>query len=504
MNSSDTGSRSLLNLVQDNSSASGTTVLRVQSDGTGDIVNFFDGGTEVFTIIDGGNVGIGTTTPTTQSSVNTFLEIKSAGNRAGLALNGFGGGGGSRWEIVADEGDDLFFARAGGQKMIMTAQGNVGIGTTAPAELLSVVSSAGPTRGMLEIKNTGNNNAFIVCDANITGAGSGMGGVRQYWNGTEITRMATHSGADTTNKDDGELAFYTRTSGAALGQRMTIDSSGKVGIGTTAPSDIKMLEIQDPTTRNVATIGDAPGMKLTSRLDTVGERLEINFESYSSQTYGTASIGIVHDSVSSYETSALFFATKSGTGGSDRPIERLRIRSDGAVHLKGNTAKLYTYPDNDSSYLDYVNWSTNSGSTMTITNAGTGGLKLHASHADNSSFLYIGGTSKGRMEVRTGLVTTAGSLTQDFNIADNIRIIDCFAMVALSSGNWHSGKHAYLAADMNGTGLSGHETFSQGWVGQSGVAPTFTKSDQDTFRVYFAAGQGTNYDHSWYIRCIFA
>jgi len=44
--------------------ATGTnTILTVRQGGTGDLFNAYDGGTEVFTILDGGNVGIGTSTP---------------------------------------------------------------------------------------------------------------------------------------------------------------------------------------------------------------------------------------------------------------------------------------------------------------------------------------------------------------------------------------------------------------------------------------------------------
>ena len=44
--------------------ATGTaTILTVRQVGSGDIVNFFDAGVEVMTILDGGNVGIGTSSP---------------------------------------------------------------------------------------------------------------------------------------------------------------------------------------------------------------------------------------------------------------------------------------------------------------------------------------------------------------------------------------------------------------------------------------------------------
>jgi hypothetical protein len=62
-NSANTSARSILNIINDNAAASGAVALRIQQDSTADIVNIFDGATEVFTILDGGNVGIGTSTP---------------------------------------------------------------------------------------------------------------------------------------------------------------------------------------------------------------------------------------------------------------------------------------------------------------------------------------------------------------------------------------------------------------------------------------------------------
>ena len=66
---------------------------------------------------------------------------------------------------------------------------NVGIGAS-PTEKLSVISSTASTRGILELKNTGDNHTFIVSDSNLSGAGSGMGGLRGYWNGSEVSRIS--------------------------------------------------------------------------------------------------------------------------------------------------------------------------------------------------------------------------------------------------------------------------------------------------------------------------
>ena len=99
----------------------GAHYLRVAGTGAADSTITW---TNALTILNNGNVGIGTTTPTTNASANTFLEIDGGGNRAGLALNGFGSS--SRWEMVADEGDDLFFARGGSQKLELAQNGHIG------------------------------------------------------------------------------------------------------------------------------------------------------------------------------------------------------------------------------------------------------------------------------------------------------------------------------------------------------------------------------------------
>jgi len=63
------------------------TVLTVKQFGTGDILNLYDGSTEVLTVLDGGNVGIGTTTPDYKLSVVGGMFASTTSNQLTLAYD---------------------------------------------------------------------------------------------------------------------------------------------------------------------------------------------------------------------------------------------------------------------------------------------------------------------------------------------------------------------------------------------------------------------------------
>ncbi len=56
----------------------GDTLFTITQNGVGDILNIFDGGSEVLTVIDGGNFGVGTTSPTRTFSVSGDAVITGA------------------------------------------------------------------------------------------------------------------------------------------------------------------------------------------------------------------------------------------------------------------------------------------------------------------------------------------------------------------------------------------------------------------------------------------
>jgi hypothetical protein len=170
--SSSTSTRNIVNIIQNNASASAAVALRVQQDSTADIINVFDGATEVLTILDGGNVGIGTTGPSTQLHV--------AGGDIRLDSSHDIEFGGDATKILGDTTVLQFYCDSA-ERMRIDSSGNVGIGTSSPATTLNVesgVSAAGPaTTGATQTSGTimrldGPDSG--ICDFGIEAGGKGI------------------------------------------------------------------------------------------------------------------------------------------------------------------------------------------------------------------------------------------------------------------------------------------------------------------------------------------
>ena len=206
----------------------------------------------------GTNVGIGTASPSQKLEVSGALVVgmttpapfwnalfKDYSDGSGVYISSINGGGGkyiagnayyynsTLWRsdktvasaINLDNGTVVFYTNSGltantdftpSERMRITAAGNVGIGTTAPASLLHVAG------GNIMISNT-------------VAAAAPVGGIvfkQTNSTGFDIAQIQGIAGATVV---EGIITMSTKDSGGTMNEHLRITSAGNVGIGTTAP-----------------------------------------------------------------------------------------------------------------------------------------------------------------------------------------------------------------------------------------------------------------------------
>ena len=223
--------------------------------GTNSAIKFKVDGTERMNLGSNGELGIGTNNATNAARLHLAdygedckLRIESSGNekRSGIEFfretsGGVGKGGGFIWVEgdTSSAGGILRFGTSNNAslssttcRMLLTTEGLVGLNSESPDKYIDIVSSntSAPWPGM-NIRNTANAQGIIDIHARRTTADAAIGHLRGWWTastgakGENVASIAFKTGSDTTNRDDGEIAFHTME-GGDMGRRMTIRQSG--------------------------------------------------------------------------------------------------------------------------------------------------------------------------------------------------------------------------------------------------------------------------------------
>ena len=285
-----------------------------------------------------GNVGIGTTDPTTRLYVDGGESTFNRGNSAGT--------------IATFRGQNAAKAVIGTATSYFT--GNVGIGTTSPDTNLEIGAATNVAPKLrLTLNDSGNS---IV-------AGQEYGGIQ--WKGNDGQGDGVRADIRVFGEgSSGEtyMAFGTMTSGTSAStnavERMRIDSSGNVGIGLTPNASYSKLQVKAPAS--------SYGFDLVGRDAGSNGESQITFWN-SNQATQLAAICNISDNLIFYTSTA----------------ERMRITSAGDVQIVGNRY-LYANPSAGSTtigagfQLDAVNnimklW-TNNTERMRITSGGNVGI----------------------------------------------------------------------------------------------------------------------------------
>jgi len=371
--------------------------------GTGDFkVNTFISSVEsTKLLIDrDGNVGIGTTAPIGKLHVNTFNTSNNA-----LTIQA------SNWTartygIGIDSSSSLSFYDnfSSLARLIITSSGNVGIGTTSPAEKLSIEGSGSQS---LSIYST---------DTGISGTPKTF--IKLYGeSAAALQRLQGQiSVAPGVNTNSGDMILSTANTAAAITERMRIDGAGNVGIGTTSPSTLLHIEGSSAgylqTIKNTTAGGDY--------LQMLAETGDAVFQFESGGTGGEATLNMYRDGTQYVKISAdagvdNYFNNGANVGiGTTSPAYKLHIDDDtayGGVLIEGDNAPGLSIRDNSGTSISKIYVQSTAGSQ--------GNLRISSDDNNTATTptieFIIGGSHKMRVldNGNVGIGTTSPSAKLD-------------------------------------------------------------------------------------------
>jgi hypothetical protein len=249
-----TGAAADLEIVSDNNT---NPVALIKGTGSADLLNVFDNTTEVFTILDGGNVGIGKTNPLQALNVHGRISsnLATADHYYGAWLDGNSTSGQDSFLGLGPWHSDagyvkfiqsgtphrlsIYTANTSDHVTLQESGGKVGIGHSLPDTELHVVGSGNSAQMPLIVGNedhTDNSTSTTVSMG--FGLSRDSGTVKNNAGLITVGKELAWTNADV--NIDSYMSFSTYLNNA-VGERVRITSAGKVGIGTTAPGKLLTL-----------------------------------------------------------------------------------------------------------------------------------------------------------------------------------------------------------------------------------------------------------------------
>ena len=170
---------------------------------------------------------------------------------------------------------------------------------------------------VLVLHGTTSEYGLITANANRSGDGDLLLGVGASWNGDSVSQIDFRAGDDTSNKDNGQIMFYTQeTSGGGLIERMRINEAGNIGMGEDEPNRAALHVRGDDSTTSIVAKFRNPSSNASSKAK-IG--LVAGYGDHNQDVEGHAYIGAERGSTGN--KSSLIFETSNGSS----IVEGLRV-----------------------------------------------------------------------------------------------------------------------------------------------------------------------------------
>jgi hypothetical protein len=402
-----------------------------------------------------GNVGIGTSSPAEKlhiSGTNSALRIDggtSYTNTSEIILSN------GRTKIDSEiidgtaNGDTAikFSNRVSGtlaERMRIDHFGNVGIGTASPAYALDV-HSGGDNVG-IRIVST-DTNAFINFEDDTTTNAPQVGGVG----------------------DD----LIIRT--GSLAERLRIDSSGNVGIGTSSPDTLLTMQDDSDVDGSLLTFKNQYRVSSTTA-DIMGG---IAFSAWRDVSSSASYCAAIYGKNTGYPGSSgnLVFATR--TNGDSDPTdvtERMRIDSSGNVGIGETSPSSYgKFAVTAAGIGNHIN-STSGAGGINFYESGSGRFSLRTLNGSAGLAFYDSFNGSERMRISSGGVVNVNHTSGALN-NDKFSVKQAVANTSYAAALWNSASGSYQTILSIGTGTSYTHRGGIHYDATGGVVQYLTTSD---------------------------
>ncbi len=388
-----------------------------------------DNGSTVFSVTDGGTVGIGTTNPTRTLDI----EYAQTTGYGGIQLNNTASGGHSWGLTVAATGDTESVAAgslylrsdtSGGAKFVLNTSGNVGIGTTSPGAKLDIVQGSNALG--LQLVANANTSANAVSISSNTLASTALvnlavSGTAAASNGQSVLNLSTSGSNATASQTTYGLIISNTHAGSDstnIGADITVSNgtNDNIGLRINAASGQDAFMINNSSVANRGWIffnttnGSASDLGIYERSG--GQRLTFQAggnvgigsttPAAKLDIVGTAGNNAIANFASASGTSALY-VSKSGNVGMGTAIPGKLLH----VYQSSNTAVVAGVNNPNSGTAANSEWRVGEN----ITTANTSYITL--------AYLNSGFTASGEAVPNLGSLGTGSSATNGLRIFTN-------------------------------------------------------------------------------------